>query len=217
MKKLFLLFLLLILSSCSNNSNQETNQIIVQEESFDTVIVAFGDSLTEGLGVERYDAYPAQLETQLRELGYNVKVYNAGFSGETSSAALERVEWSMQLKPDIVIVNIGSNDAMRGINLQITKSNIEKIVDYFNSRNVTVVLSGMITFENLGEEYTNEFENMYVEISKEKDVYFIPFFLEGVAGNSTLNNRDEIHPNKEGYEKIVRENIIPVILKIFES
>lgn len=209
--KILLVFLLLFLVGCSTNN--ETNLIEEDEVILDnkTIIVAFGDSLTEGLGVDRDLAYPAQLETRLLQKGYSVKVYNSGLSGETSSGALQRVNWVLSLNPDIVILGIGANDAIRGINLDITKQNIIDIIDKLEESNVKVVLSGQEIYENLGSDYVGKFKELYPQVASEKNVTLIPFFLEGVAANSSLNNNDQIHPNELGYSIIVENNILPVI------
>jgi acyl-CoA thioesterase-1 len=215
----FLILVLIGISGCSNNSNDSESLNVKNDSSitYDKVIVAFGDSLTEGLGVERENAYPAQLERELINLGYNVKVYNSGSSGETSSGALARTDWVLQLNPDIVILGIGANDAIRGIDLDLTKQNIEKIVDKMQENNVTVILAGQIIFDNLGSDYVNQFLDIYPQIAKDKNIKFIPVFLEGVAANSSLNNPDQIHPNKEGYEIVVRENVLPVVVEVLEN
>ncbi len=216
-----ILILLVLISSCSNNfKKNETNLTPQKNVTLDEskiIIVAYGDSLTEGLYVDRNYAYPAVLERKLIERGYNVKVYNSGLSGETSSAALNRVEWVLKLNPDIVILGIGANDAMRGINLNLTKQNIENIILKLEENNVTVILSEQEIFENLGKDYSSDFKDIYPKISKEQNVTLIPFFLEGVAANSSLNNIDEIHPNKEGYEIIVEKNVLPIVVQIIEK
>jgi acyl-CoA thioesterase-1 len=199
----------------SNNFSQSNNS--QYENNYDTVIVAFGDSLTQGLGVDREDSYPSQLERELIKLGYKVKVYNSGLSGETTTGALNRVEWVLQLEPDIVILTIGANDAIRGLDLNMSKSNINKIIDILEKNNITIIFSGMEIYENLGESYTSNFKNLYFEIAEDRNLTFIPFFLEGVAGNFSLNNDDRIHPNKEGYKYIVKNNILPVLIPILEA
>ena len=179
-------------------------------------ILAFGDSVTEGLGVEPEEAYPALLQNRLRAEGYEYEVINGGISGETSSAALSRVEWMLTQKPDIVIVETGANDALRGIDLELTQNNISQIVKRFKESNVVVVLAGMQIIQNLGEEYTTQFANIYPAVAKEHDVILIPFFLEGVAGRPHLNQADVIHPTPEGY-KIVLETIYPYVLEGIEA
>lgn len=192
-----------------NENNSEDDNDLNNKQ---IIIVAFGDSLTEGLYVEREDAYPAQLEKKLLEMNYNVKVYNSGLSGETSSAALARVDWVLKLNPDIVILGIGANDAIRGIDLDLTERNILEIVQKLKKENITLILSGQEIYENLGNDYVSQFKGIYPKLASQENISLIPQFLDGVAGNSSLNNQDEIHPNKEGYEIIVERNVLPVLL-----
>jgi acyl-CoA thioesterase-1 len=225
MKQLLLIiFVMFILSACSSNGQEgvEQEKKIIGEKinEIDTSlrIVAFGDSLTEGYGIDKEDAYPNQLEDLLKDKGYDVRVINSGYSGETSTGALNRVNWVTQRSnPDIVILTIGANDAIRGIDLSITRSNIETIVTKLKEENITVILSGMEIYDNLGETYTREFKSIYPELAQELDVAFIPLFLEGVAADPSLNIADQIHPNKEGYSIIVNQNILPILLPILDS
>lgn len=176
------------------------------------VIVAMGDSLTEGLGVDMDKAYPAQLERKLRADGYNFTVINAGVSGETSTGALTRVNFVLKLKPDIVILGTGGNDSLRGIDPALTKTNITQLVRTFKAKNVVVVLAGMQTVQNLGQDYTDKFKAIYPALAKEQSVILIPFFLEGVAGDPKLMQEDFIHPKPEGYAIVVK-NIYPYVLQ----
>lgn len=176
------------------------------------IIVAMGDSLTEGLGVNLDEAYPAQLERKLRAAGYNYTVINAGVSGETTTGALARVNWVLTLKPDIVILGTGGNDSLRAIDPALTKENIRKLVQAFQAAGVEVVLAGMQTVQNLGESYTSAFRAIYPTVAEEYKLIFIPFFLEGVAGDPKLNQPDFIHPTAEGYT-IVVETIYPYMLE----
>lgn len=215
---IFFMFIFIIFIGCSTQNNETDNSLdenLVEENNI--VIAAVGDSLTEGYGLDRDDAYPAILEEKLISLGYDVEVYNSGYSGETSTAALNRMDWVLQLEPDIVILTTGANDAMRGINLSITRDNIESMIDLLQENKIEVILSGMEIYENLGDNYVNEFKDMYPEIASEKDVFFIEFFLEGVAGNISLNQDDRIHPTREGYEIIVENNILPVLLPVIDN
>jgi len=176
------------------------------------VIVAMGDSLTEGLGVNQAEAYPAQLERKLRENGYNYTVINAGVSGETTTGALARVDWVLTLKPDIVILATGGNDSLRAIDPALTKENIRQLVQALQSAGVVVVLAGMQTVQNLGEEYTTAFRAIYPAVAEEYDLTLIPFFLEGVVGDPKLNQDDFIHPTAAGYT-IVVETIYPYVIE----
>jgi acyl-CoA thioesterase-1 len=211
----FIGFILVFMVGCSsnttNNSNMNITDKVIVEPVFNSTIVAFGDSLTEGLYVNREDAYPAQLQRALDNENYTVKVFNSGLSGETTSAALARTDWVLKLNPDIVILEIGVNDAIRGIELNLTKNNIKLIVQKLKENDIKVILAGMVVFENLGPEYVEGFESMYGEIAKNENITLIPNFLAGVAGNSSLNNRDEIHPVALGYEIVVRDNILPYV------
>ena len=166
-------------------------------------IVAMGNSLTAGLGVTEDQAYPALLERKLQADGYAFQVINAGISGETSSGALSRTQWTLTLKPNIVILETGANDGLRGISPDITRQNIEAIVKQFHQQRVVVLLAGMRMVENLGDEFTTAFANIYPTVAKAHDLLLMPFFLEGVAGKPALNQADGIHPTAEGYQQIV--------------
>lgn len=180
------------------------------------LIVAMGDSLTEGLGVDREQAYPAQLERKLREDGHNFTVINAGVSGETSSGALERVNWVLKLKPQIVILATGGNDSLRGIDPALTEKNIDQLVKTFKAQNIVVVLAGMQTVQNMGPEYTAAFQLIYPTVAKENELILIPFLLEGVGGKQELNQADSIHPTADGYT-IVVETIYPYLLEAIQK
>lgn len=175
-------------------------------------IVAVGDSLTAGYGVPETEAYPAKLERKLRQEGYRWRVVNAGISGETSSGTLARIDWILKLKPDIVILEIGANDGMRGQDPALTRKNIDKIVTALQAKGVTVVLAGIRMLTNLGPSYTRKFAAIYPRVAKDRNLILIPFILDKVAGEETLNLSDGIHPNGQGYD-IVTENVYPYLLK----
>ena len=166
-------------------------------------IVAMGNSLTAGLGVAEEQAYPAQLEALLRSNGYRFRVVNAGISGETSSGALSRTKWTLTLKPDIVILETGANDGLRGVSPDVIRQNISAIVQQFQQQNIVVILAGMRMVQNLGDTYTMAFANVYQTIAQTPGLIFMPFFLDGVGGNPDLNQTDGIHPTAEGYRRIV--------------
>jgi len=196
------------------------NNVSVSDQKTDDalIILALGDSLTEGLGVNKDANYPAILERRLRELGHtNIKVVNSGLSGETSSGLKARLDWVLQLKPQITILNTGANDAMRGLPLELTTQNINEIVDRIQASGSIVILSGMQIYDNLGQEYVVGFKDMYPKIAEQHDLVMIPFFLEHVAGDRQLNQSDMIHPNREGYEIIVDKNILPRVLEVLET
>jgi acyl-CoA thioesterase I len=174
------------------------------------VIVAIGDSLTAGYGVDIKESYPALLEEKLRGAGYSYQVINAGVSAETSSGALSRLEWVLTMNPDIVILETGANDGLRGIDPQVAEDNIRKMLVTLKERRITVVLAGMKMVRNLGPGYVARFNQIYPKLAKEEGVIFMPFFLEGVAMVGQLNLEDGIHPNPAGYAKIV-ENLFPYV------
>ena len=167
-------------------------------------IAAVGDSLTEGLGVDEADAYPARLERRLRAAGHDYRVVNAGISGETSSGALSRIDWILKtLAPDIVILETGANDGLRGIDPAVTEKNIDAIVRRLKGENITVVLAGMQMVGNLGQVFTAAFADIYPAVAGRHGVILIPFFLEGVAGDPAVNQADGIHPTAGGYARVV--------------
>ena len=162
------------------------------------------------------DAYPARLERKLREAGYPWRVINAGISGETSSGALSRVEWVLKLRPDIVILETGANDGLRGIAPRVMQKNIDEMVGILKKNKVIVVLAGMQMVANLGHEYNAAFTAVYPFVARKHGVILIPFFLEGVAGEPALNQADGIHPTAEGY-RIVVKTVYPYVLRAIEK
>ncbi len=174
-------------------------------------IIAMGDSLTAGLGVSEDQAYPALLAKELAARGLNYRVINGGISGETSSGALGRTEWVLSFHPDIVILETGANDGLRGLNPRILERNLELIVSSLQKQGVTVVLCGMEMVRNMGQDYTKAFATIYPQVAKNYGAIFMPFFLAGVAGNPQLNQGDTIHPTADGYRIIVK-NLLPYVL-----
>ena len=178
-------------------------------------IVAFGDSLTAGLGVDPDEAYPSQLARWLRERGFTYEVINAGVSGDTSAGGLRRVGWILKNQPRLVIVELGANDGLRGQPLQETYKNLYAIIETLKAKGVVVVLAGMRIPLNYGDEYTQEFTDLFVRLAQEQDVPLIPFFLEGVATHRELNQGDGLHPNAKGYSVVVQNvgRVLQPILK----
>jgi acyl-CoA thioesterase-1 len=214
MKKLLLVLVLLLAGGCSAAEPTPTPVPATPAPTAHTgiLIVAMGDSLTEGLGVDTADAYPAQLEHKLRADGYDVTVVNAGVSGETSSGALSRIEWVLRQKPDIVILATGGNDGLRGIEPTVTQKSIDQVVQKIQDSGAIVVLGGMEMVQNMGTQYTSDFRAIYPEIAKRHNLILMPFLLEGVAGRPELNQADTIHPTAEGY-KIVVDNLYPYVVQ----
>ena len=193
----------------STQSNESTNSA---EQQAPLTILALGDSLTEGLGVDNNANYPAQLEARLQELGYkDVKVINSGLSGETSTGLVNRLDWVLQTKPDITILTIGANDAIRGIDVATVEANIRTAIKRLQDGGSEVILGGMQIYDNLGADYVESFAAIYPRVAKDMNVTLIPFFLDGVGGDPKLNQADAIHPTKEGYTIIVNDNILPIL------
>lgn len=208
-------------TSTQNNSTQ-TNEVqttqsgqtttSTEQQQAPLTILALGDSLTEGLGVDNDDNYPAQLEARLKELGYkDVKVVNSGLSGETSTGLVNRLDWVLQTKPDITILTVGANDAIRGIDVATVEANIRTAVKRLQDGGSEVILGGMQIYDNLGSDYVESFAAIYPRVAKDMNVTLIPFFLDGVGGDPKLNQADAIHPTKEGYTIIVNDNILPIL------
>ena len=204
----------------SQNSSQISDTQLSQtasttnpaEQPASLTILALGDSLTEGLGVDNNANYPAQLQTRLQELGYkDIKVINSGLSGETSTGLVNRLDWVLQTKPDVTILTIGANDAIRGIDVATVEANIRTAVKRLQDNDSVVILGGMQIYDNLGSDYVKSFAAIYPRVAKDMNVTLIPFFLDGVGGDPKLNQADAIHPTKEGYTLIVNNNILPIL------
>jgi acyl-CoA thioesterase-1 len=172
------------------------------------VIVAFGDSLTAGLGVTPEDSYPARLQAKLRAEGYAYRVINAGASGDTTAGGLRRVDWALKNKPGIVIVALGANDALRGQDLASVRANLDAIVARFQKAGVRVLVAGMEVPPNYGARYAADFRRLFRDVALKRGAAFMPFLLDGVAGNPRLNQPDGIHPTAEGY-RVVVEHLWP--------
>jgi acyl-CoA thioesterase-1 len=167
------------------------------------VIVAFGDSLTAGLGVPRQQTYPALLAERLRREGFDYQVVNAGVSGDTTSGGLRRVESVLRRQPEIVIIEFGANDGLRGQPLELMRKNLTAMIERFQDAGVKVVLTGMRLPANYGPVYTNGFAKIYPDLAKRYGIAFMPFFLDGVALEPGLNQDDGLHPTAAGYAVIV--------------
>lgn len=184
--------------------------LVVPPVGAETRILALGDSLTAGYGLMQELAFPAQLEALLCQRGYSARVINAGVSGDTSAGGAARLEWSLADQPDIVIVELGANDAMRGLSPQQTEEHLAEILERLNQKHIIALLAGMKAPRNLGANYYNSFDRLYPDLAERFGVAFYPFFLEGVAGVPELNQADGIHPNAAGVRVIV-EGLLPLI------
>ena len=201
-----------VLTACESSPTQSSGKTegpknIVNEKG---TIVAVGDSLTAGFGLSESDAYPALLEQMLISRGYKYRVVNGGISGETSSGVRTRLDWILKLQPDIIILETGANDGLRGIEPDLIKANIDHIIASLHQADVTVVLTGMQMTTNLGPDYVASFNQLYPDLADKHQVVFMPFFLKGVATEQSLNQPDGIHPNRKGYE-IIASNLLPYV------
>jgi acyl-CoA thioesterase-1 len=172
-------------------------------------ILAFGDSLTAGLGLELQQAFPARLEAALKARGHDIVITNAGVSGDTSTAGAERLDWSLSPEIDGVILELGSNDALRGIDPQETEKALDRILSALKQRKLPVLLAGMLAPRNLGTDYGKEFDAIFPRLAAKHGVLFYPFFLAGVAAEPALNQPDGLHPNSKGVDMIV-SRILPI-------
>jgi acyl-CoA thioesterase-1 len=166
-------------------------------------LVVLGDSLSAGLGLPAQDAFPAKLQKALHTKGIDVDMINAGVSGDTSSGGRDRLDWSVPEGTEGVIVELGANDAMRGIDPDLTRTALTDIVQRLKARKIAVMLCGMLAPPNFGADYGARFNSIYPELAKQFDVPLYPFFLDGVAADAKLNQADGIHPTAEGVDIIV--------------
>ena len=182
----------------------------------DYTILAFGDSLTAGYGLSPNEGFTVQLEQELKRQGHNITVINGGVSGDTTSGGLARLAWVLSsAKPDMVILELGANDALRGIAPHITRANMDKMLAILKQAGIRTLVAGMMAPPNMGNDYAVEFNRIYPELAKTYEAILYPFFLEDVAGIAELNQNDAMHPNSEGVAIIVRK-VIPYIQKILK-
>lgn len=178
-------------------------------------IVALGDSLTAGYGLDADDAFPVQLEAALKARGHDVVIVNGGVSGDTASDGLARLDWSVGDDADAVIVELGANDALRGNDPAIARDALDKLLDGLTGRGLPVLVAGMRAPPNLGREYVEAFDTIYPDLAAEYDALLYPFFLDGVAADPKLNQPDGIHPTADGVEIIV-ERMLPSVEALIE-
>jgi acyl-CoA thioesterase I len=167
-------------------------------------VVFLGDSLTAGLGVQPTEAFPALVGEKIRAAGLPYQVENAGLSGDTSAGGLRRIDWLLQRRIDLLVLELGANDGLRGLDLKSMKANLQAIIDKTKAKNpqVKIVLAGMQMPPNLGAEYTAGFQRVFNELARENNATLIPFLLEGVGGHRELNQQDLIHPSPAGHRII---------------
>jgi len=182
-----------------------------------TLIVALGDSLTEGFGVSKEEAYPFLVEKELFGKGHAVKLINAGISGSTSASAASRLKWYIRSQPDIIIIALGGNDGLRGLSVAHMKKNLSKAIELAQSEKIQVLLSGMQIPLNYGTRYTESFQKVFHELAELYKLPIIPFLLKDVGGIPSLNQPDGIHPNPEGHQIIaatVLKHLEPLLPEI---
>ncbi|WP_420318245.1 arylesterase [Ekhidna sp.] len=212
-----LIILLLVISTSCSTPNQSTEQSPEQEsiseskeapEQSEKVILFFGNSITAGYQLDMDQAFPALIQNRIDSLDLNYKTINAGLSGETSAGGKSRIEWVLRTTPDIFFLELGANDGLRGLPLDETYKNLQDIIDAVKKENpeVKIIIAGMMVPPNLGDDYTSEFQQLFPKLAEAYDATYIPFLLEGVAGDPELNLPDGIHPTPEGHE-IVAETV----------
>jgi acyl-CoA thioesterase I len=179
-------------------------------------ILDFGDSITAGYGLPSGEAFPAQLETWLTQHGIAARVVNAGVSGDTTAGGLARLDWALADKPDLVILALGANDALRGIDPSTVRDNLDKMIVKIQASGAKLLLVGMLAPPNWGEEYERAFDRIFPELARIHDVPFYPFLLEGVAMKPELNQPDGLHPNERGVTVLV-DKIAPVVAGLIGS
>lgn len=172
------------------------------------MVLFIGDSLAAGYGLQASQAFPSLIQQKIDALNWDFKVINAGLSGDTSAGGLRRIDWLLRGRVDVLVLELGGNDGLRGIDLASTRANLQGIIDKVKAKNprVKIVIAGMMVPPNLGQDYTRRFQQMYPELARANQAALIPFLLEGVAGDSKLNLPDGIHPTAEGH-KLVSETV----------
>lgn len=179
-------------------------------------IVGFGDSLMAGYELGAGESFPEQLEAQLKKFGYEVEVANAGVSGDTTSGGLARLDWSVAEGTEFVILELGANDALRGVPPDVTRANLDEMIRRLKERGVEILLAGMLSPPNMGADFAAEFNSIYPDLAERHDVRLFPFFLEGVAAEPELLLPDGMHPSASGVARIVNQ-ILPTVVEILES
>lgn len=197
----------------------ESTKPTVSENSEEKgVILCFGDSLTAGMGLDPDDAYPAVLQQIIDSLSLDYSVVNAGLSGETTASGKNRLNWVLNQKTDVFILELGANDGLRGINLTETRNNLQAIINMVRAKypDTRIILAGMQIPPNMGSAYTSEFQEIFPDLAEENDADLIPFLLKDVGGIPELNQADGIHPTKEGH-KILARNVWEVLGPVLKN
>ncbi len=214
-------FITLACSSDNTPSNKASNKTIAskpeakKEKTDKKVVLFYGDSLTAGYGLEEEQSFPSLIEDKIDSLGLPYTVVNAGLSGETTSGGLKRIDWVMKQKVDIFFLELGANDMLRGLPLEETRKNLSEIISKVKTKNpnAKIALCEMIAPPNMGEQYVTDFIKIYKDLSSPSDIEFVPFLLDGVAGDKNLLLQDGKHPNAAG-QVVVAENIWKTLEKL---
>jgi acyl-CoA thioesterase-1 len=181
-------------------------------------ILFFGDSITAGYGIDEDEAFPALIQQKIDSLNWSFEAVNAGLSGETSAGGLRRVDWMLRQPVSVFVLELGGNDGLRGIDLDATKKNLQKIIEKVEAKypEAKIVVTGMQVPPNLGPEYTKKFKSMYPELAKKNDATLIPFLLKDVGGNDNLNQADGIHPTAKGHQ-VIAETVWDTLKPILQD
>lgn len=196
--QLFYRGLVLILVFLTSNAYSQENKTASKK------LIIIGDSLTEGYGVAQDKAYPALLAQKLKDAKFNWEVVNSGISGSTTASALSRIKWVLKSKPDLVMLALGANDGLRGLKPEQSRKNLQSAIDLIRKEKINLILAGMLMPANYGKDYQKDFQKIYSDLAKTNQLLFVPFLLEGVAGEPKLNLPDGIHPNEKGHAIIAQ-------------
>jgi len=183
---------------------------VARADAASITLVIIGDSLSAGYGLPKEDAFPTQLERRLRGKNYDIRIVNSGVSGDTTKGGRARLGWALGDNPDAVLLELGANDALRGLEPEQAYENLKAILTTLQAKRIPVLLAGMHAPPNMGEDYAKAFDDVYTRLDQTFDVVFYPFFLKGVAANPALNQDDGIHPNADGVAVVI-ENILPAV------
>ena len=199
-------------TAVSNPAEPIVNKTVEEDKASEKYILFYGNSLTAGYGLDEEESFPYLIQQEIDAIDKDYVVVNAGLSGETSSGGLNRIDWILKQDVDIFVLELGANDLLRGLNIDATESNLRNILKRVLAKNpnIQIIVAGMMAPPNMGNEYTKQFGSIFPKLAKEFDGALIPFLLEGVAGVKSLNQRDGIHPNKEG-AAIVAKNVWSVL------
>ncbi|TFG71818.1 MAG: arylesterase [Flavobacteriales bacterium] len=222
--KLCYILSLLMYSSCGESTGKKAGAVVkdevappvaVEKDTDTKIIVFFGNSLTAGYGLDTEEAFPALIQRRFDSLQLKYTVVNSGLSGETTTSGKNRLDWVLNQKIDVFVLELGANDGLRGIPLRETRKNLQEIIEAVKMKNpeTRIILAGMQIPPNMGKDYTTEFRSMYPELAEQNQTLLIPFLLEDVAGIPALNQADGIHPTPEG-QKIVADNVWEILQQV---